>query len=506
MRTWNAILAALSAALFAAQPLYAQEAAPAAASEEAGAMIDAETIRADLNALYAAMQAASVDLYAYRSKVDFDAFHAGLREQVTAPMSRLDAALLFQRLAAFARIGHIRSNAWVGEAIAEFGQGAQFAPLLIRVEPDGRVFLTDPAMPGGSAPAGAQLTSIDGEPIARILARTRDFVSAERAYMADTLLEDFFPILYWAQNPGKDIVSLGLETESETGRTFWVAQVPTLDFGSFRAMLAQHAAPSPATDFNAREFRMVDDRIAYLRPGPFAAIEGEEPVEGRPEAAMVRFIDGSFAAMIAAGATDLIIDLRNNPGGDITFSDPMVAWFADRPFSFASEFTLRASAPVKAHYDRVAGPDAEISPFLARLAAEERAQPDGALYPFEIATVDPRPGQRFEGRVWVLVNRRSFSNATSTAALIKDYGFGTIMGEETADVPTSFASIFPFVLPGTGMSVDLAKSYFVRPGGEETVRGVIPDIALPRQQIGSATDTMLEAALTAVRQAPVKAQ
>lgn len=505
IRTSAALLTLAIAALCAASPMAAQEPGTSD-SEETDAVVSAAMVRADLDALYEAMQAASVDLYAFRTRSDFDAFYAGLRVKVTAPMSRLDAALLLQRFAAFARIGHIRSNAWLGEVFSEFGKGARFAPIFIRVEPDGRVILTDHASAGGTAPAGAQLLAIDGEPIARILARSRDQISAERAYLAETLLEDFFPALFWARHRDAEAFELELSVEGERR----AARVPTISFGEFQAMGSAPEGPppvpAPGTDFNTREFRMVDDRIAYLRPGPFAALEGEEPVDGRGEAAMVRFLDESFETMIAACASDLVIDLRNNSGGDIAFSDPMVAWFADKPFRFASEFTLRASAPAKAHYDRVAGPASEVSPFLARLAAAERAQTSGALYPFAIDMVDPRPGTRFEGRVWVLVNRKSFSNAASTAALIQDYGFGTIMGEETADVPTSFASIFPFVLPGTRMSVDLAKSYFVRPSGDETVRGVIPDVPLPRQRIGSATDTMLNAALARIRQAPVKPQ
>lgn len=497
---------ALAAVLFLciASPasLRAEEPAPAAAPEPSETL-SASQLRSDLDALYEAMQAASVDLYAYRSKEDFDAFYAGLRAGVTGPMSRLEAALLFQRLAAFARIGHIRSNAWLGEVFAEFGKGARFAPIFIRVERDGRVVLTDHANADASGPAGARLVAIDGEPIARILARTRNLISAERDYMADTLLEDFFPPLFWAQNRDARAFDLDLVVNGDT-RT---VSVPAVTFGEFRAMGS--AVPSPATDFNARDYHMIGDTIAYLRPGPFGALEGEEPVDGHPEAAMVRFLDESFTAMIAAGARDLILDLRNNPGGDIAFSDPMIAWFAERPFRFASRFTLRASAPAKAHYDRVApedpaenpAPDAAISPFLARLAAAERAQANGTLYPFEIPMVSPREGERFTGRVWVLINRKSYSNATSTAALIQDYGFGRILGEETADVPTSFASIFPYTLPGSAMSVDLAKSHFIRPGGDQRVRGVIPDTQLARQVVGSPQDTMLESALEVIRAA-----
>ena len=140
-----ALLAAVSAELMSSPTLAAQDGSQVA-GEHADAGISADDVRKDLDALYSAMQEASVDLYAYRSKKDFDAFHAGLRAGVTEPMSRLEAALVLQRLAAFARIGHIRSYAWLNELFAKFSNGAEFAPIFIRVERDGRVFLTKNAI------------------------------------------------------------------------------------------------------------------------------------------------------------------------------------------------------------------------------------------------------------------------------------------------------------------------------------------------------------------------
>lgn len=37
------------------------------------------------------------------------------------------------------------------------------------------------------------------------------------------------------------------------------------------------------------------------------------------------------------------IDLRDNPGGDNSFSDGMLAWIAGRPFRFSPGFEIRVS-------------------------------------------------------------------------------------------------------------------------------------------------------------------
>ena len=108
----------------------------------------------------------------------------------------------------------------------------------------------------------------------------------------------------------------------------------------------------------------------------------------------------------------------------------MVAWFASRPFRFASTFMLKASAATKADYARQRLTGAPIDPDFARQMDEEARRPNGTRYRYELsALVQPRQGARFKGRVWVLINRHSYSNAASVAALVQDYGFGKIIGE-----------------------------------------------------------------------------
>jgi C-terminal processing protease CtpA/Prc len=100
---------------------------------------------------------------------------------------------------------------------------------------------------------------------------------------------------------------------------------------------------------------------------------------------------------------------------------------------------------------------------------------DGEQFAFELPYAHPREGSRFSGRVYALVNRHSDSNAAVVAAINQDYGFGVVIEEETADLPTTHASSVQFALPNTGIVVTYPKACFVRPSGDETVQGVLPD-------------------------------
>jgi hypothetical protein len=280
-----------------------------------------------------------------------------------------------------------------------------------------------------------------------------------------------------------------------------VTKVRAVTYADLREIARQHPTPKLKTDFATREAKLLVDGFAYFRPGPFMNIDQSQSSSAPSynDSDYRKFLDDAFRRFIAARTTDLIIDLRNNPGGDNSFSDSMVAWFADRPFRFASRFMLKASGPTKAWYEQHRARGQPVDKILARLMQAESRHSNGVRYPFEIETVAPRANGRFNGRVWVLVNRHSYSNSASVAALIQDYRFGTVLGEETADLPTNYASIVQFGLPNSGYTVDYPKSYFVRPNGDETLRGVIPDIRLSREPIGVEEDVILNASLSRIR-------
>ncbi|MEJ6790304.1 S41 family peptidase [Brevundimonas sp. BR2-1] len=465
--------------------------APVAASgQETGpeAVLSAEEARTELDLLYAGLEQAHYDLFAHRPRADYDRLHARMRGEINGPMTRQTAAILFQAFAAYGRVGHARVDAPIQGFVSHIQHGGRILPVFIRVD-EGRVMLTEAADAEGRFPAGTEVLALNGDPVAVWLERLGAWVSAERPSMAHAQMEESFPALLWFALPeadGIDITGRGADGAMIQGRA---RAVTIAELGALRKTWP---TPSLSADFSAREFRLLGDGIAYLRPGPF-----QEPEAAAETGAFLAFVDDAFGRLIEAGTTDLVLDLRNNPGGDNSLSDPMIAWFADEPFRFASSFTLRASVQAKAWYQARDGMAA--GGILGRLAAAEAVQPNGARYPFELEMNAPRPEPRFHGRVHVLVNRHSYSNAASAAALIQDYDFGEIWGEETADVPTTYASVIGFELPVTGFTVTFPKSRIVRPSGDERLIGVIPDRPLPREPIGVAEDLVLAQALVAIR-------
>ena len=78
----------------------------------------------------------------------------------------------------------------------------------------------------------------------------------------------------------------------------------------------------------------------------------------------------------------------------------------------------------------------------------------------------------------MLVNRQSSSQSTVTASQIKDYGWGTVVGEETAEFPNLYASIYSYTLPKTGITVEVSKGKIERVSGIDNGRGLMPEIEI----------------------------
>ena len=286
-------------------------------------------VRADLHFLYNALAAAHFDLFANKTKQAYDAFFQEIESSIIGAMSRLEVMRLLMPFVAFGDIGHARIDFPIPAYVEYLQQGGTLIPIDIEVV-QGQIQIAHAYADDETLVPGMVLVAINGEPAAQWVARVSRYVSAERSYMVHAQLENMFPRLVWLVAGKTDRFELTVRNSSGELQSVTVDAVPVMD-------VEQHKGQIEA-EYHSREAEMLDASIAYLRPGPFYAVTEDESAE-----TFTQFLDHAFAEFLKADAKDLIVDLRNNPGGDNSYSDPMIAWFADQPFHFASRFTVKAS-------------------------------------------------------------------------------------------------------------------------------------------------------------------
>jgi len=468
-------------------------AACASAPTQGEATLSAAAVREDLSALYEGLQSGHYDLYAHTPKPEYDQLYADAWANIRGPMTPLDAHALLQRFTAEGRVAHATMgfpNA-VYEAFRESG-GTVF-PLAVRIDGE-RLFVAQNLSGDVRIVPGDEILAINGAPSAQWLARLRRNVSADNEYLAMAQIEPAFAQLLWLELGEVEAFNVALRAPDGGERMVRLAPRTRAEMTA-----ASDRAP-PALDLNYAErvARMLAGRVAYLRPGIFLNLDSEDMFD---TSSFHAFIDTAFDTFMAADADTLLIDLRDNPGGDNSFSDHMIAWFADQPFQFSSEFRIRVSPEAIASNEaRLQRADADS--VSRRLADTYAAASIGDGVDFSIPLVAPRSGSRFGGRVFVLVNRRSFSNSVFVAAIIQDYGFGRVLGEPTSDLATTYGAAEQFTLPHTGLSVSFPKAFIVRPSGDARVQGVIPDHAIETPLVISADDPVLREALRVIAASP----
>ena len=403
----------------------------------------------DLETLRISLEEAHYNLYAYVTEKSFNENFEKVKSSITKDsLSLLETTSLFQTVISKANNGHTEISFPIPSYFNYADHGGTLFPLDVAFE-NGKALIRQNLSNNPNIEIGAEVISINNLTINELLEDIFPLISAERRYFKLAKLELFsFSRYYWQAWGEQKTIEVKIRTGEET-ETYQLEPIAVDDFNSRRNEL----------NFANRTLSYLNNS-AYLMPGNFGG-DLEE---------FQRFIDSSFAEINKRELPNLIIDLRNNLGGDNSFSDYLVSYLADQPFHWYSDFSLKTSAILKSHvrekYDI-------NEPFWKSVMRNE----DGKIYPYEFDEYQPQPKEkRYTGQVYVLVNRQSHSMSAVVAAQFQDYQLATIVGEETGDFPSLYASQYSYKLPNTAIEVKLSKGHIVRVNGSIKPEGVIPDI------------------------------
>lgn len=427
-------------------------------------------IKEDFNHLYKRLAAAQYDLFHYTSKQDYDRAFSQAMASFNRPMTKLEMQKTFQQFVALAQIAHTRIDFPINDYRSFMQNGGKTLPIYPTITAT-QVMVDEFYGSEHILTSGVEILAINGTPIREWLQPIYSYLSADNKEILWGFVGQQLPALLWLHEGEKQSYELTIK-DLEGKQTKHTVVTQTL------AQQEQNALDSTGESETAtlpREYKILDNNVAYLKPGPFYNIDGEDIWDTTP---FHQFIDDAFEHFTSEKSTKLIIDLRNNPGGTNSFSDYMLAWFADEPFKFASDFKVKISPESTAANAKRLETSKSKSDVSHQLAEFYSKQENGTVFSFPLPTSAPHPDKHFSGDVFVLINRFSYSNAVSVAAIAKDYGFATVIGEKTADLATTHGAMERFSLPHSDIEVGYPKALIIRPNGDTRPDGVTPDIWL----------------------------
>ncbi|MBT8069674.1 MAG: hypothetical protein KJO80_04515 [Gammaproteobacteria bacterium] len=453
-------------------------------------LYSAEAVREDLVFLYETLQISTYDLFLRTSKSDYDHAFEQIMNSISGPMTYLEANRLLRPFVVLAGFSHCILG-FPSEAYEQFYHtGGRRIPLEISFL-GRKVLLSENWSDNEQLVAGDEILAVNGTDIRHLLDKIYTYKQGESEYSKKALLETGSIMDMWWYVFGD--FPAGTVHVKKAGGEQIIAEVEGLTLEQY--LEKEQTVESPPFMISARTFKFIGD-VAYLRPGVFLNAQTDDisTHEAFNNEEFLEFIDSAFTEIARKKSQHLILDLRRNYGGDNSFSDPMIAYFADKPFRISSKFSVRTSPVTKSFWK-----DVDI-PELAEMKQQIMTLEDGARFDVELGTTQPRTDElAFKGEVITLVDRFSFSNATAVAAIVQDYKFGVVVGEETSDTPSSCGAIHTFNLPNTNMLVVFPKACMIRPSGDARPRGVVPDHEVSDNPF-TREDEILDAALQLIQQ------
>lgn len=195
------------------------------------------------------------------------------------------------------------------------------------------------------------------------------------------------------------------------------------------------------------------------------------------------FIDGVLDDMESKKAQNMIIDLRENSGGNMMLGTYFLCTLTDESFRIVGSDIQNISPKVLDSMEKnfknwgyetsrtnnnevleIAGNGAEFSIALGRHESfdiEEKREYDVS--------------KKFNGKIYVLVGPKTYSSAVMFASVIKDYNIASIIGQETGGMAGGYTNNTFFELSESKIGYSVSHEYFTRPNNDKTIGGVIPD-------------------------------
>jgi hypothetical protein len=344
-------------------------------------------------------------------------------------------------------------------------------PLEVRIV-EHRAFVTANYEPANSIPLGSELASVDGLSMSTFLDHLGRFAGAERVALRDSFVAQDIRAYMWHAGM---LTPFTVTFHTPTGRDVTVI-LHGATVGAIHAWDNSNAGYEALTPFRLQY--VAGGSVGVLTIHSFDNPDGWRDFTGR--------LVGDLKKHRARA---LLIDLRENSGGGTEASDALLSLLAHQRFRDFSEVDIKVSAATKSAY----GKDRYIDIY----GSDAWDAPDGSLLRQTVDWRNPIASRSiFPGRVYVLIGSGTFSTAAIFAAAAQDCHVATILGAESGGLPTLYGGSFSFNLPASGLEGTVSTKFFVRPNGDRSSHGVIPDHPITATAPDAPSDPELAAAIT----------
>ncbi len=477
------------------------------AQAPADTVIAGADLQADVDLVARAYGTLHPGLYRYQTPAEWDGRVAALRADVAGGMSQRAFYVRLAGLLAAIQCGHSYPNFFnqTPAVQARVLEATRRLPFTFRWVGDEIVVTRD--LSGSGLAPGTRVVSLDGTPTPDVLARLLPLARADgandakrREVLSVTGAETYeaFDVYYPLVYALGDTVTLAVEGATGASRTL---RLPTLSFAEREALRAQDQTGGSAQGGAGWTTRRLADSTAVLTMPTWGLYNTSWDWRA--------FLDSTFARLETDRVPRLVLDLRENEGGDDAIAEWLLRHLARRP----------APVPGFETYVRYRRLPADLRPYADTWdrtfddwTADTDSVADGEFYRLRrdgdgwAAVVEPSE-PRFTGRVAVLVGPINSSSTFAFADAFQKLGLGPLVGRPTGGSQRGIngGAFYFFRLPHSGIEVDIPLVGYYPPGRRVDGvpdGGLTPDVEVPLTagDLTSEIDRTLAVAVATLRQ------
>jgi len=450
--------------------------------------IPANLLQEDFRIMRRALEQAHGGIYRYTSKAEMDRTFDRAYRKIDHPMTELEFWRLVAPVVAHIKCGH--TYIWFPKTLqTQFETTTPFFPLEMRVLGE-RAYAYQDCANAGSALEGAELLSINGLTMKKILEQLRAVITGDgntttakasrishkggfTVYLYALGIQSPFRVTYRGKDGKRQSAELAGMTIPERTKA-WEAR-----------------NPKPQTN---ADLKFLDDgRIAVL-----TIRHWYEYADPKRKVTFLDFLKESFAQIRERGTSNVIIDVRDNDGGLDAPGKQLFSFLWDKSFYYDRDLVLNA---LEFDYFKYA-PDAKPVP-----RDRVELQADGKFNLIKHSNLGlQQPSQPyFGGRVFALMNGGSFSTSCEFLSMLHFHKRATFIGEEAAGgyYGCTAGRMDGVTLPNSKLvlSVGIVTYYQAVSGYKYPDRGVLPDypVSYTISELIAGKDKEMELALSLIR-------
>ena len=300
-------------------------------------------------------------------------------------------------------------------------------------------------------PQGATILSINGKSYKTILDEMKTFINGERDFFRIQRLNNSFPELcHLVYNAEKYEIEYRIGKREKKIATLFPASIKETK---------KHLLPKGKKEARKKAYSftlMKEKKCAVM---DFRSFDNPDK--------MKEFADSMFTTLRENNIKHLVIDIRNNGGGNSKVGDELFKYISSTPFNQFGNTVIR------------------ITPTTKRIAQYPIDMAPGWYFHNSLEMIQPLTVEEghFDGKVYLLTSNYTFSSASVFSWAFKHFNMGTVIGEETGGMNVHFGDILYYKLPVSGITCYISYKRFWNYGAnEQNIHGTLPDHPVPQAE------------------------